>query len=171
MTVARLRPGRCVLLRSPRMELAPSLPFERRMWNRLHTVGREARCARRLAVLVAAAFLSSCVLATAQPTQPDNDVAPALVPQQRPITAQERRKWFVEGALAPKALGTGLVMGAWHTAVDSPEEWQGSSGFTKRVLTYDADNGISKGIEASLGVLWGEDPRPVRSGRDNLGGR
>jgi len=62
-------------------------------------------------------------------------------------------------------------MGAWRTAVDSPEEWQGSSGFTKRVLTYDADNGISKGIEASLGVLWGEDPRPVRSGRDDLGGR
>jgi hypothetical protein len=153
------------------MELAPSLPFERRMWNRLHTVGRDARCASRLAVLVAAAFLSSYGLATAQPTQPDIDVAPALVPQQRPITAQERRKWFVEGALAPKALGTGLVMGAWHTAVDSPEEWQGSSGFTKRVLTYDADNGISKGIEASLGLLWGEDPRPVRSGRDDLGGR
>ena len=141
------------------------------MWNRLHTAGADAPWARRLVSLFAAVFLSSYVLASAQPTQPDNDVPLTLAPQQRPITAQERRKWFVEGALAPKALGTGLVMGAWHTAVDSPEEWQGSSGFTKRVLTYDADNGISKGIEASLGLLWGEDPRPVRSRRDDLGGR
>jgi hypothetical protein len=153
------------------LDLALSLPFEGRMWNRLHTAGADAPWARRLVPLFAAVFLSSYGLATAQPTHPDNDVPPAVVPQQRPITAQERRKWFVEGALAPKALGTGLVMGAWHTAVDSPEEWQGSSGFTKRVLTYDADNGISKGIEASLGLLWGEDPRPVRSGRDDLGGR
>lgn len=141
------------------------------MWNRLHTAGHDARWSRRLVPLFAAVFLSSYGLATAQPTQPDNDVTLALVPQQRPITARERRKWFVEGALGPKALGTGLVMGAWQTAVDSPEEWQGSSGFTKRVLTYDADNGISKGIEASLGLLWGEDPRPVRSRRDDLGGR
>jgi hypothetical protein len=77
----------------------------------------------------------------------------------------------IDGTVGPKALGTSLVMGAWHTAVDSPEEWQGSSGFTKRVLTHDADNGISQGIEASLGLLWGEDPRPVRSGRDGFGGR
>jgi hypothetical protein len=152
-------------------KLAPSLPFEGRMWNPLHTAGADAPWTRRLVPLFAAVFLSSYGLATAQPTQADNDVSLALVPQQRPITPQERRKWFVEGALGPKALGTGLVMGAWQTAVDSPEEWQGSSGFTKRVLTYDADNGISKGIEASLGVLWGEDPRPVRSRRDDLGGR
>jgi hypothetical protein len=121
--------------------------------------------------LVAAAFLSSYGLAAAQTAQPDNDVTLVLVPQRRPITPQERRKWWVEGTLGPKALGTGLVMGAWRTAVDSPEEWQGSSGFAKRVLTHDADNGISKGIEGSLGLLWGEDPRPVRSHRDSFGGR
>ena len=151
--------------------MAPSLPFERRMWNRLHTAGTDARWASRLALLVAAAFLSSYGLATAQTAQPDTDATLSLVPQRRPITPQERRKWLVEGTLGPKALGTGLAMGAWHTVVDSPEEWHGSSGFTKRVLTHDADNGISKGIEASLGLLWGEDPRPVRSGRDRLGGR
>jgi hypothetical protein len=55
--------------------------------------------------------------------------------------------------------------------VDSPKEWQGPSGFTKRVLTYEADTGISKGIEASLGHFWGEDPRQTRSGRDGFGSR
>jgi len=146
------------------------------MWNRLHTGGPGARCTRRLVPLVAVVFLSSFGLATAQPAQPESeqpesDATLTLVPQRQPITPQERRKWVIEGTVGPKALGTSLVMGAWHTALDTPEEWQGSSGFTKRVLTHDADNGISKGIEASLGLLWGEDPRPVRSDRDGFRSR
>jgi hypothetical protein len=116
-------------------------------------------------------FLSFPALATAQSAQPSPEPVPALVPQRPPISPQERREWLAEGILAPKSLGAGLVIGTWQTAVDSPKEWQGASGFTKRVLRYEADNGISKGIEASLGLLWGEDPRATPSGRDGFGSR
>ncbi len=110
-------------------------------------------------------------LATGQTAQPTAEPAMTLSPLPRAITPQERRKWVAEGILAPGSLGTGLMIATWQTAIGWPEEWQGSAGFTKRVLTSQADNGISKGIEASLGMLWGEDPRSSPSGRHSFGSR
>jgi hypothetical protein len=130
-----------------------------------------ARVASRFAGLTAVALLSFPVLVIAQSAEPNPESVLTLVPQRQAISPHERREWLVDGILAPKSLGTGLMIGTWQTAVDSPEEWQGPSGFTKRVLTYEADNGISKGIEVGLGRLWGEDPRPTRSGHDGFGGR
>jgi hypothetical protein len=78
---------------------------------------------------------------------------------------------MAEGIFAPKSLGTGVMIGTWQTALRSPHEWQGSSGFTKRVLTNEADNAISKGVEGSLGALWGEDPRTMPSRRQGFGPR
>jgi hypothetical protein len=127
--------------------------------------------ALRVAVLAATLIIPFPALASAQSAQPAVESAVTLDPLPRPITLQQRREWVAEGILAPKSLGTGVMIGTWQTAIGWPKEWQGSSGFTKRMLTSQADNGISKGIEASLGMLWGEDPRSTPSGRHSIGSR
>ena len=122
-------------------------------------------------MLATALVIPFPALASGQTTQPTAEPAVTLSPLPRAITPQERREWVAEGILAPGSFGTSLMIATWQTTIGWPEEWQGSSGFTKRVLTSQADNGISKGIEASLGMLWGEDPRSSRSGRHAFGSR
>ena len=122
-------------------------------------------------MLAATLIIPFPALASGQTAQPTGESDVTLDPVPRPITAQQRREWVAEGILAPKSLGTGVMIGTWQTAIGSPKEWQGSSGFTKRVLTSQADNAISKGIEASLGMLWGEDPRSSPSGRNTFRSR
>jgi hypothetical protein len=78
---------------------------------------------------------------------------------------------MAEQILSPRSVAGNLAIASWQTAMDSPREWQGSAGFTKRALTLEADTAMSKGLEASLGHLWGEDPRPTRSRRDGFAGR
>jgi hypothetical protein len=141
------------------------------MWMGLDAHRTTALVALRAAVLAATVIIRFPALVSAQTEQPTAEPAVTLDPLRRPITPQERGQWVVEGILAPKSLGTGVMIGTWQTAIRSPKEWQGSSGFTKRMLTNEADNGISKGIEASLGMLWGEDPRSTPSGRRGFGSR
>jgi hypothetical protein len=141
------------------------------MWISLDASRTTALGLLRVAALGAALIICLPALVTAQVAQPTAEPAVTLDPPPQPITPQERREWVVEGIFAPKSLGTGVMIGTWQTAMGSPKEWQGSSGFTKRMLTSQADNAISKSIEGSLGLLWGEDPRPRPSGRYKLRGR
>ena len=141
------------------------------MWISSGAERTSAFPALRVAALAVTLILPFPALASGQTAQPTVEFAATLDPLPRPITTQQRREWVAEGILAPKSLGTGVMIGTWQTAIGSPKEWQGSSGFTKRVLTSQADNGISKGIEASLGMLWGEDPRSTPSGRHSIGSR
>jgi hypothetical protein len=141
------------------------------MWISLDASRVGVLGAMRAAVLAAALIIPFPALASAQTQQPIAEPEMTLDSTPRPITPQERGQWVVEGILAPKSLGTGVMIGTWQTAIRSPKEWQGSSGFTKRMLTNEVDNGISKGIEASLGMLWGEDPRSTPSGRHSIGSR
>lgn len=76
------------------------------------------------------------------------------------ITAEGRFFWFVRSTVGPKSLAGGLFTAGYGTAVNSPSEY-GTHwvGFAQRYgmrLT-----GVSTGnaIEASLGAVWGEDPR------------
>ena len=80
-----------------------------------------------------------------------------------PITRRQRLQWFLTSTAGPQHLAAGLVSSAFGTAVDRPREYgPGWRGFGDRFgmrLT-----GISTGnaIEASIGALWGEDPRYFR---------
>ena len=132
------------------------------MGVRLITVGA-ARLTLGMAALAFTVSLSSPALAGAQPAPPVE--AAVTLDSPRPITPQERRAWIAEGIIAPRSLGTSVLIGTWQTATGWPREWQGPSGFTKRVLTSEADSGISRVIEAGLGQLWGEDPRSTPSRR------
>jgi hypothetical protein len=81
----------------------------------------------------------------------------------RPITPRQRMRWFLTNTIGPPHLVGGLFTSAFGTAVDRPKEYgPGWAGFGDRYgmrLT-----GISTGnaIEASVGTLWGEDPRYFR---------
>jgi hypothetical protein len=86
----------------------------------------------------------------------------------RPITPAERHDWMVDGIVGPKTLGMAVASATFRTAINSPEEWTGSSGFVKRFATFEAHVAISKSIEGGLGALWGEDPRSIRSRRQGF---
>jgi hypothetical protein len=138
------------------------------MGSRRH-INRPAASAVRAATVVA--ILCSSALAGAQPTEQRGEPVLTTELKRRPITPEERRDWFVRSVAGPKSVTVAVVSGAWQTATDSPKEWNGNSGFAKRVLAHEAHAGISKGIEGSLGTFWGEDPRRARSGRATVSGR
>lgn len=97
------------------------------------------------------------------------DTAP-VVPQQAktayvPITGEQRLNWFVRSTVGVESLlFAGPISAGWGTAFDHPHEYGTSwEGFGQRYgmrLT-----GVSTGnaMEASLGALWGEDPRYFRT--------
>ncbi len=86
-----------------------------------------------------------------------------------PITGRQRMRWFLTNTIGPPHLVGGLFTSAFGTAVDRPNEYgPGWAGFGDRYgmrLT-----GISTGnaIEASVGALWGEDPRYFRVPRESF---
>ena len=89
----------------------------------------------------------------------------APLPNYRPVTAAQRFKWFVRSTAGPRSLFlSGPLSAAWGTAFNRPREygphWEGFGSRYGIRLT-----GISTGnaIEASLGAIWKEDPRYLRS--------
>ncbi len=76
------------------------------------------------------------------------------------ITAEGRFFWFVRSTVGMKSLTAGIISAGYGTAVDKPQEygthWEGFFQRYGMRLT-----GISTGnaIEATLGSVWGEDPR------------
>ncbi|MGH9703460.1 MAG: hypothetical protein ACRD4K_08795 [Candidatus Acidiferrales bacterium] len=82
----------------------------------------------------------------------------------QPLTAAGRFKWFVKSSIGPESLAVGLFTASHETARNNPDEYGPHwDGFGKRDgirLTSVATKGA---IEASLGSLWGEDPRYFRA--------
>ena len=80
-----------------------------------------------------------------------------------PIGHRERLHWFLTNTAGPTHLAGGVITSAFGTAIDRPKEYgPGWGGFGDRFgmrLT-----GVSTGnaMEASIGALWGEDPRYFR---------
>jgi len=95
------------------------------------------------------------LLAQSLPTSPPSSNAVYT-----PITGKERVKWTVNSTIGPQSLAAGVLSAGWGTAFNSPAEYGTHwDGFAKRYgmrLT-----GVSTGnaIEASVGNIWGEDPR------------
>jgi hypothetical protein len=93
-------------------------------------------------------------------------VAPGLLAQNviPPITAEQRLHWLLRENIAPTALLEDVVVAAEDTRINSPKEygphWEG---FGKRVGLVTANYGVQSVMEASLGSIWGEDPRYDRA--------
>jgi hypothetical protein len=90
----------------------------------------------------------------------------------QPITGRQRLNWAVKSTVGPVSLTAGLFSAGFGTAMNRPREygphWEG---FAKRYgMRF---TGIATGnlMEASVGALWGEDPRYFRATGQSVKGR
>jgi len=89
-----------------------------------------------------------------------------------PITAMERLEWVAIKTLGPDDLAAGVIFSGYGTAVNKPREdgphW---GGFAERYGVRLTGIATSNVTEASLGTLWGEDPRYKSARGKNFGAR
>lgn len=83
-----------------------------------------------------------------------------------PITPAGRVRWVFKNTFGYRSLTLGIIYSGIQTARNKPEEWgPGWEGFGKRFGTRQATQLIGSSVEASVGALWGEDPRYFHSWR------
>jgi hypothetical protein len=89
----------------------------------------------------------------------------------QPITGEGRLVWAVRSTIGPGSLLVGVVEAGWGNLFDRPPEYrEGMEGFGKRFGLRLSSVGTSNVMEASLGAIWGEDPRYHLSDRRTTGG-
>ena len=112
------------------------------------------------------ASICLCLWATALAGAQTPAPPPAATSSYVPIQPSERLSWVVEGEVGRRTLAVGLLTSGSKTVINSPDEWgRAWGGLGKRFLQREADVAISNTIEASLGAVWGEDPRYLPSNR------
>ena len=83
----------------------------------------------------------------------------------QPMSGGERVTWAVRDTLGLPSLVGGLVSAGWGTLLDHPPEYDTHAlGFAKRYGMRLTGIATENAMEASLGALWGEDPRYFRDG-------
>ncbi len=76
------------------------------------------------------------------------------------------------GTLGPRSLAAGVFTSAIGTGLDRPSEYgPGFRGFGQRYGMRLTGIATSNVMEASVGALWGEDPRYFREPEKSFGGR
>src|ERR1700737_4743037 len=114
-----------------------------------------------------------------QKTHPEDSVSPGSITRSplekspyEPITGKQRVEWFFIHTVGPKSLMLGTVTAAFGTAQDKPKEygphWEG---FGKRYGMRFTGIATGNAMEASVGALWGEDPRYFRATGQSVKGR
>ncbi len=121
--------------------------------------------------VVAILYVLTASAAAQRPNQSANAFANTSALYQ-PITGRQRLNWAVKSTVGPVSLTAGLFSAGFGTAMDRPREygphWEG---FAKRYgMRF---TGIATGnlMEASVGALWGEDPRYFRATGQSVKGR
>jgi hypothetical protein len=90
----------------------------------------------------------------------------------QPITTRQRADWFALSTFGPESLAGGVISAGWGTQFNRPREYGAHwDGFGKRYGMRLTGVSVSNAMEASIGALWGEDPRYVRSRSESFGGR
>jgi hypothetical protein len=88
------------------------------------------------------------------------------------ITGRQRLIWAVKSTIGPASLVSGAFSAGFGTAMNRPQEYGPHwDGYAKRYgMRF---TGIATGnlMEASLGALWGEDPRYFRATDQSVKGR
>jgi len=89
-----------------------------------------------------------------------------------PIKPRQRLRWFITNTIGPAHLAGGLFTSAFGTALDRPKEYGPHwSGFADRYGMRITGIVTGNAMEASVGALWGEDPRYFRVPDENLKAR
>jgi hypothetical protein len=103
------------------------------------------------------------LLTGGQEVQSPPDPSPSTqtsTPGDAPITGIGRLNWAVKSTIGPASLWTGVLSAGWGTAFDHPKEYgETFEGFWKRYGLRLTGVAASNVAEASLGTIWGEDPR------------
>jgi len=120
-----------------------------------------------------AVFLLLTAAAAAQGLRdpPASPFGNASTPYQS-ITGRQRLSWAVKNTIGGESLSAGLFTAGFGTATDRPHEygphWEG---FGKRYGMRFTGTATSNLMEASLGALWGEDPRYFPTAGQSVGSR
>ena len=89
-----------------------------------------------------------------------------------PITGRQRLRWIITETMWPQHLAGGVITSAFGTALDRPKEdgphW---GGFAERFGVRLTGVATSNVMEASIGAVWGEDPRYFRNPDEPFGAR
>jgi hypothetical protein len=89
-----------------------------------------------------------------------------------PITGIGRLDWVVKNTIGPASLEIGVLSAGWGTVFNHPREYGESfDGFVKRYGLRLSGIATSNVAEASLGVIWAEDPRYHRDDQLPFGKR
>jgi hypothetical protein len=81
-------------------------------------------------------------------------------------------KWFVRSSVGPASLAGGVISAGWGTMLNSPREYGPHwDGFGKRYGMRLTGVVTGNAMEASLGAVWGEDPRYPRAAGRPFAGR
>jgi hypothetical protein len=89
-----------------------------------------------------------------------------------PIKPRQRLRWFVTNTIGPPHLAGGLFTAAFGTALDRPKEYGPHwGGFADRYGMRMTGIVTGNAMEASLGAMWGEDPRYFRVPDQKFKGR
>lgn len=98
----------------------------------------------------------------AQTSQSPTPLQPGTLPA--PITGKGRLQWFAISTVGPPSLLGGAISAGWGTLFNAPKEYGTHwDGFGKRYGMRFTGVSVSNAMEASLGALWGEDPRYFRA--------
>jgi hypothetical protein len=123
-------------------------------------MSRSATC---ILILAAAASLASSQTTLFPTSSSSSD---------QPITARQRADWFALSTFGPESLAGGVISAGWGTLFNRPREYGTQwDGFGKRYGLRLTGVSVSNAMEASIGAIWGEDPRYVRSRSESFGGR
>jgi hypothetical protein len=106
-----------------------------------------------------------------EPQQPGQPAIPPAATEEvdsdttaEPFTMARRLRWATIGAVSMRRLSGNIVSAAIATGNDNPPEygphWEG---FGRRIGQRVAMGATNRALEASIGALWGEDPRYVRA--------
>jgi hypothetical protein len=88
------------------------------------------------------------------------------------LTATRRLDWVLNSTFGPTSVSTVSLESAIETWANSPKEYGSHwDSLGKRAASKFGTAAISNTIEASLGSLWGEDPRYHRRGEGSNGSR
>ena len=88
------------------------------------------------------------------------------------MSGSERVTWAVRDTVGLQSLAGGLVSAGWGTLLDHPPEYgTHAPGFAKRYGMRLTGIATESAMEASLGAVWGEDPRYFRDDQSSLGHR
>jgi len=89
-----------------------------------------------------------------------------------PITPGQRLDWVFWNTLGPHHVLGNAILAAYDTALNEPREYGPHvEGFADRLGIRVAGTAVSDTMEASLGMIWGEDPRYLREPEKSFKGR